>query len=157
VCLIWAALSVVLHVRLARRDVAPEIKYLVGITDAAMITLLCALAGGPKSPLVLLFFVLVATAPLRMSLRFVYAGTTLAILGYLIVLAHYAWYVIGYRQYYATPALRIPRRQEAIVVLALLTCGFLASQSVRQARRLANASRHDAKVPVPGAGEGNPP
>jgi hypothetical protein len=104
--------------------------------DAAMITCICVLTGDARTPLVLLFFVLIATAPLRLDLRLVYAATAGAILGYLFQLACYAWYVVGYTKYYATPALRIPRSHEAIVVLALLVTGLLAGQCVRQARRL---------------------
>jgi TRAP-type C4-dicarboxylate transport system permease small subunit len=64
-------------------------------------------------------------------------ATAAAIFGYLCVLAHYAWRVVGWQKYYATPELRIPRAEEAVYVLAMLVCGLLAGQAVRQARRLA--------------------
>jgi hypothetical protein len=136
-CLLWATAAIVLHIWLTRRRTHPALKYAVTGYDAAMITILCALAGGPKSPLVLLYFPLIAAAPLRLSLRLVYFASSCAIGGYLVVLAHYAWYVIGFRKYYSTPELRIPRGQEAIVVLALLVTGVLAGQIVRQVRRIA--------------------
>src|SRR5436309_8904624 len=43
----WAAAAVVLHVRLSRRSVPPWLKFAAVLWDAAMITLLCILAGGP--------------------------------------------------------------------------------------------------------------
>jgi TRAP-type C4-dicarboxylate transport system permease small subunit len=93
-------------------------------------------AGDPRSPLVLLFFAAVASAPLRLSLKLVYFATAAAMIGYLLVLGHYAWIQIGFHRYYATPELRIPRRHEIIVLLALLVCGLLAGQAVRQMKRL---------------------
>jgi hypothetical protein len=147
VCVLWAGLAIVLFGKLRQRWMPPGLKYLTTGYDAAMITLICVLAGGPKTPLVLLYFPLIASAPLRVSLRLVYVATGCAILGYLIVLAHYAWYEIGFKKYYATPELRIPRSQEAIVVLALAVSGVMAGQVVRQMRRIAG------RYPVIAVGE----
>jgi hypothetical protein len=134
----WVGMVAIVHLRLGRREVSPELKYATVLWDAAMISLLCALAPvGPRSPLVLLYFALIATAPLRLSLRLVWLATAAAVFGYLCVLGHYAWRVVGYQKYYATAELRIPRSEEAVHVLALLVCGLLAGQAVRQARRLA--------------------
>jgi len=133
----WAAAVVLVRYQLARRVVPPWLKYATTAWDLFLVTLLCTLAGGPRSPLILLLFLVVAMAPLRLSLRLVYATTAGAILAYLAVLAIYAWGKVGYEKYYATPELRIPRSEEAIHVLALLVAGLLAGQVVRQARRIA--------------------
>jgi eukaryotic-like serine/threonine-protein kinase len=146
-CLMWAAMAVVLHVWLTRRRFAPWLKYVVSIGDAFMITILCTIAGGPKTPLVLLYFPLIAAAPLRLSLKLVYVTTACAIAGYLCLLGMYAWYWIGFTKYYSTPELRIPRSTEAIVILALLVTGLLAGQFVRQARRIAGRSPVVVTVP----------
>ena len=132
----WAAAAVVLHVWLTRRWVPPWLKYAAVLWDALMITLVCVAARSPATPLVLLYFGLVASAPLRWSLRLVWCATAAAMLGYLFLLGDYAWYVIGFHRYYATPELRIPRSTEAITLLALLTCGLFAGQIVRQVRRV---------------------
>jgi len=133
----WAAAVVLVRYQLARRVVPAWLKYATTAWDLFLVTLLCTLAGGPRSPLMLLLFLVVAMAPLRLSLRLVYATTAGAILAYLAVLAIYAWGKVGYEKYYATPELRIPRSEEAIHVLALLVAGLLAGQVVRQARRIA--------------------
>jgi hypothetical protein len=86
---------------------------------------------------VILYFLVIAAAPLRLSLRLVYVATGLAVAGYLFLLGHYVFYQVGYERYYSHPELRIPRTQEAIFLLGLLTSGVLAGQVVRQARRLA--------------------
>jgi hypothetical protein len=102
-----------------------------------MVTLLCCIAASPRSPLTLLFFLVIISAPLRLSLPLVYAATFAAAGGYLFQLAYYAWYLIGWERYYASPELRIPHSIEAIHVLALLAAGLLAGQVVRQTRRIA--------------------
>jgi len=137
VCAAWFGVALALHIVLTRRRMPWWLSYASVAWDAAMITILCTLTADARTPLVLLFFVLIATAPLRLDLRLVYLATAGAIIGYLAQLAIYAWYVVGYSKYYATPELRIPRSHEAIVVLAMLVTGLLAGQCVRQARRLA--------------------
>jgi hypothetical protein len=133
----WAAAVVLVRYQLARRVVPAWLKYATTAWDLFLVTLLCTLAGGPRSPLVLLLFLVVAMAPLRLCLRLVYATTAGAILAYLAILAIYAWGKVGYEKYYTTLELRIPRSEEAIHVLALLVAGLLAGQAVRQARRIA--------------------
>src|SRR5437773_9660888 len=72
---LWAAMVLYMHWRLSGRRVPPHLKYVAVAWDEVMITLLCAIAGGPRTPLVLLYFPLVAMAPLRLSLRLVYVTT----------------------------------------------------------------------------------
>jgi hypothetical protein len=136
VVLAWVFEAIILHIRLSRRHYHDWTKYVAVVWDAAMITLLCVIAGGPKTPLMLLFFALIVSAPLRLSLELVYAATASAMAGYLVVLGYYAWYKIGYQIYYSTPGLRIPRSEEVIWLLSLLVCGLMAGQGVRQVRRL---------------------
>jgi hypothetical protein len=136
IAIAWAGAAVVLHLWLRQRRYPEWLKYATTLLDAFMMTLLCAVAGGPLSPLVLLYFALIATAPLRLSVWLVYVATAAAVGGYLVLLGHYAWYQIGFHKYYSTPELRVPRRQEAIVLLAMLVCGLLAGQTVRQMKRL---------------------
>lgn len=132
----WALEAFVLHVWLLRRHYSPAILYGAILWDAALITGLCLASGGPRTPLLLLYFPLIASAPLRLSLGAVYAATASAMAGYLVYLGHYAWVVVGFRRYYASPPLRVPRSEEAIVLLAMLVCGLMAGQLVRQVRRM---------------------
>jgi hypothetical protein len=115
----------------------PEwLPYAVTAWDALLITTLLMLAGGPQTPLVVLYFLLVAAAPLRLSLRLVYAATLLAVAGYLFVLGHHIFWRIRFDRYYDTETHRVPRTEEAVMLLGLLASGVLAGQVVRQARRL---------------------
>jgi hypothetical protein len=138
--MVWSVGVVVLWLYLSRREVPPALKYVVTAWDTVLITTLLVLAGGPRSPLVILYFLLIAAAPLRLCLRLVYAATLLALAAYGFLLGHYAYYVVGYERYYSDPALRIPRTQEVIFALGLVASGVLAGQVVRQARRLVGAA-----------------
>jgi hypothetical protein len=86
---------------------------------------------------VVLYFLVIAAAPLRLSMGLVYMAALGAIVGYLFLLGHYAYWVVGYERYYAEPALRIPRTHQVIMVLALGAAGIVAGQVVRQMRRVA--------------------
>lgn len=133
----WAVAVLLVRFQLGRRVVPAWLKYATTAWDLFLVTVLCMIAGGPRSPLVVLLFLVIAMSPLRLSLRLVYATTIGAGLAYLALLAFYAWVQIGYEKYYATPELRIPRDEQAIYLLALLVAGLLAGQAVRQARRIA--------------------
>jgi hypothetical protein len=133
----WAVMAIIMHLRLSRRHYHAWTKYLAVGWDCAMVVALGAIAGGPRSPLVLLLFPIVASAALRLSLKLVYFATACAMSAYLVLLGMYVWYVIGQEKYYATPELRIPRRDEAIVLLTLLVTGLFAGHTVRQIKRLA--------------------
>jgi len=132
----WAGAAGVIHLLLVRRIYPPTMKFATALMDVLMITLLCAIAGGPKTPLVLLYFAAIASAPLRLSLPLVYVTTGASILGYLVLLADYAWYQIGFHAYYADKSVQIPRSQELIVILSLFVTGLFAGQVVRQVRRM---------------------
>jgi hypothetical protein len=145
--LLWATAAVVLHLILSRRHLPRALPYAAVLLDVLMTTLLCCVAGGPRTPLVVLYFVIVAGAPLRLSVRIIRTATLAAAGGYLFVVGYYAWHVIGYDRYYATPELRIPRGEQAVIVLALLVTGVFAGQSVRQTRRLIELSQIIERTP----------
>lgn len=134
--MIWATGVVVLYRRLAQHWNPPALKYVVTLWDIVLITTLVMLAGTPESPLVILYFLVIAAAPLRLSRALVYLATLGSIAGYLFLLGHYVYVVIGAERYYASPELRIPRAHEGIFVLGLGAAGILAGQVVRQVRRL---------------------
>ncbi len=140
VVILWGVFAVCLQVLLSIRR-APWICYLATSIDLALVTalMIATPTGGPRSPLLILYPVIVGAAALRFSLPLIYFTTSLATLLYLLVLGHYAFVVVGYERYYSAEfsAERIPRSTQAIFVLALLTVGTIAGQVVRQARRLA--------------------
>jgi hypothetical protein len=133
----WSVSVVLLYFFLARRWVPPALKYVVTLWDVILISVLVALSDVSRTPLLVLYFLVIIAAPLRLSLPLVYVTTLSSIAAYLGLVGAYAYYVVGYERYYTEPGLRIPRTHEVIFVLALGAAGILAGQVVRQARRLA--------------------
>lgn len=131
-----AAAAAMVHILLSRRHYPPMMKFATSLLDVLMITLLCAIRQDPQSPLILLYFATIAAAPLRLSLPLVWVTSFASVLGYLSVLAYYAWYLIGFEKYYATPSVQIPRSHEIIVLLTMGVAALFAGQVVRQARRM---------------------
>src|ERR1051325_4863544 len=135
IVLAWTALVLYLHWALSQRRMGEKPKYVSVLWDLAMVTLLGIVARDPRTPLMLLFFIVIASAPLRLSLKLVWVATLGAWVGYAVVLAYYAWWVIGWDKYYSTPELRIPRSVEFIWLLAMGAAGLMAVEVVRQMRR----------------------
>jgi hypothetical protein len=146
----WGATVGILYYFLSRRKVPPLCMYVSTIWDAALITALLALTGdGPRSPLVVLFLLVIAAAPLRFSLPLVWVATAASLAGYLFLLAYYVFVLVGYDAYYATAGQAIPRSHQIIFVLLLLTAGLLAGQLVRQVRRLVDGQAVAFEEPRP--------
>ena len=128
VAIAWAAGAAVLHAVLSRYWNPPFLKYAAGAGDAALATALLLLAGGPRSPLVVILFLIIFTGPLRLDVRFVWAATVFSLLAYAVVCGHARW---------VEPEWRVPRSQQVIFAIGLVCAGLLAGQAVRQTRRLA--------------------
>jgi hypothetical protein len=136
VSMTWALEVLALHICLSRRYVPEWLKYAAIIWDIVMVFALLVIAGTPRSPLAILYFLVIATAPLRLSLRLVYVATLGSMAAFVLFLGHYKYVVIGTERY-LQDADRMTRTNQALFVLALGAAGLLAGQMVRQARRLA--------------------
>jgi hypothetical protein len=138
IVLAWTGAIVVLYLCLARRWVPPALKYAATFWDISMISaLLIASPEGPRSPLLYLYFVALAAAPLRLSLPLVYATTFGIMAAATLVMGHYVFYRIGRDAYYAADNTnRIARGSEIIFLLSVGAAGLFAGQLVRQSRRL---------------------
>jgi len=128
IAVVWAVGALALHVALSGRWMPAGLRYASVGFDLLMTTCLLVMSDGPKSPLVVLLFLVVATAPLRLDLKLVWTATILALISYAFVNGHARW---------ARPDWQIARRHQVVVALALTAAGFLAGQQVRQARRFA--------------------
>lgn len=126
IAVVWAVGALALHAALSARWMPGGLRYAAVGFDAVMATCLLVISDGPRSPLVAILFLVVATAPLRLDLKLVWTATVLALLSYAFINGHAKW---------VKPEWQIPRSQQVIVALALTAAGFLAGQQVRQARR----------------------
>jgi hypothetical protein len=139
IVLAWALAVGALYVCLARRWVPPGLKYVATFWDLAMVSalLLADRRAGPHSPLTFLYFLVVAAAPLRLSLRLVYAATLGAMASAMLMMGLYVFWLVGQADYYdPQKGYTVPRPNEVIFLLSLGAAGLLAGQVVRQARRL---------------------
>lgn len=128
VAVAWTFGALALHLALNGLWMPSALRYVAVGIDLLLVTALLLISDGPRSPLVLLYFLVIATAPLRLDLRLVWIATLLALLSYGIVCGHATW---------KKPEWRVPRRQQVMMALGIGAAGLLAGQSVRQSRRFA--------------------
>jgi hypothetical protein len=87
------------------------------------------LADGPKSPLVVAYFLLIVLATLRFSLRLIWFTSIGSILSYI--------FVLGYARWFTERDIHVARYQQAIVLLALALTGIVLAQVIRRVREIA--------------------
>lgn len=124
----WMAVAAAVFLALANRVFPPALKYVSSGADALLLTAVLTLADGPRSPVLVAYFLLVALAGLRLSVRLVVVSTVAAIAGYLFTIGE----VLERR-----PELRVPPHWVITTVAALALTGLVVAQIVRGARRAA--------------------
>ena len=108
----------------------PVLKYLSTGADLFLLTSVLTLADGPRSPVLLIYFLLIALAGTRLSQRLVLFATGGAVLGYVALLGQ----VLRYR-----PSLAVPIHWSITTISALVLCGVVVWNIVGSARRAAEA------------------
>lgn len=126
----WALLGVGVHFWLRTRLMPRALEYIATGLDAMLLTLLLMVADGPKSPLVVGYFLIPAMATLRFRLRLVWFATVAAMLGYVWLLGWAVW-IEEVRD------IRVPRYHELIVLTALAFSGIIQGQVIRRVRAMA--------------------
>ncbi|MFO0842787.1 MAG: hypothetical protein U0797_10385 [Gemmataceae bacterium] len=144
--LAWAMLC--LAVLLCRKNgIFPEwLKFVSTGCDLLLLTSVLTLADGPRSPLLVGYFLILAVASLRFSLRLIWFATGGAIAGYLFLLGNARWgsSVEGWERGDVT----VPRYHQLIFVLALVLTGVVLGQLIRRVRALAEGyARRMARPP----------
>jgi hypothetical protein len=130
IAILWGISVMMLHHMLSQRWYPPALKYVVTAWDLILITAIVSLTGEPRTTLFVLYFLVIAAAPLRLSLGLVYAATLGGITGFLFFLGYIRfWLQIPAEQ-------RLSRVEQMIVILALGGTGLLAGQVIRQITRL---------------------
>ncbi len=125
----WTAVSIAVHICLRWKLVPSLFKYVTTGVDIVFLTSVLVLADGPRSPMVVAYFLLIPLAALRFSLPLVRCATVGTILGYL--------FLCGYARWFSGRDIRVPRYYQMIMIVALLLTGLLLGQAVRSARRMA--------------------
>jgi hypothetical protein len=125
----WTFLALAVAYCLRRRIFPSGLKYLSSGVDIVLLTWILVLANGPRSPLVVGYFLIPCLAALRFSLRLVWFTTAGAAAGYLVLLAYASWF--------SSRNIRVERYQQITFVLALVLCGVIVGQVLRRVRRFA--------------------
>ncbi|MFL5328327.1 MAG: hypothetical protein ACJ8C4_05390 [Gemmataceae bacterium] len=130
----WACLALaVLMCRL--QGVFPRwLKFVSTGCDIVLLTTILTLAEGPRSPLVVIYFVIIALAALRFSLPLIWFATAGAGLGYLFLLGFARW---GSVPGWPKSDMSLPRHYQAIFLVALILCGVVLGQVIRRMRGFA--------------------
>jgi hypothetical protein len=128
-----------------RQQYFPAIlKYLSTACDLVLLTIVLALADGPRSPLLAGYFVILTLAALRLHLPLIRFATVGSIGGYLLLL--------GYVQWWTDRDLQVPRYHQLIMLLALAMSGLVLGQIIRRVgalvRDLAGRTRVDGGTGV---------
>ena len=127
---VWTLLALVIAYCLRRHYFPAGLKYLSCSVDLILLTTVLLLANGPRSPLLVGYFLIICLAALRFSLLLVWFTTAGAAVGYLVLLAYARWY--------ATRDMQVARYQEAIFLIGLVLCGVTIGQVLRRVRRFAD-------------------
>ena len=125
---VWTMISLGVLLCLRQRFFPAVLKYLTTSCDLVLLTAILVLASGPRSPLVVGYFLVIVLAALRLSLPMVWFASGGAILGYL--------FLCGYAKWFTTQDVRVPRYHQLIVLVALALAGIILGQIIRRARGL---------------------
>jgi hypothetical protein len=139
----WVLLGLGVHIWLRMHFMPAALKYVATGLDVVLLTLLLMVADGPRSPLVVGFFLIPAMATLRFQLRLVWFATIAAMLGYVWILGWARW-IEDVRD------VRVPRYHELIVLTALALSGLIQGQVIRRVKSL--AAEYARRLAVSAAG-----
>ena len=125
----WVMVSLGVFLCLQQHFFPSSLKFISTGCDILLLTSVLTVADGPRSPLVVGYFPLLALAALRFSLPLVWFTTMGSLAGYL--------FLLGYAKWFTDRDVRVPRYHELIFLLALGLAGVVLGQIIRRVRRLA--------------------
>ncbi|MGE0792038.1 MAG: hypothetical protein AB7S26_40565 [Sandaracinaceae bacterium] len=126
----WLMLAAAVLLAIKNRVFPPVLKFVSTGADLVLLTSVLSLADGPRSPVLLVYFLVIALAGTRLSRRLVLFATGGSVLGYLFLLGQARLY---------RPALEVPPHWAITTVAALVLCGVVVTQILVRARRAADA------------------
>lgn len=129
----WTMVSLATLVCLRRHFFPPAAKFITTACDLVLLTAVLTIADGPRSPLVVGYFLIIALAALRLSLKLVWLATTGSLAGYLFLLGYVKFFAGAER----AAAMSVPRYSQLIMLLALALSGVVLGQVIRRVRAMA--------------------
>jgi hypothetical protein len=125
----WVALALAIRVALDHGLFPRLMKFATTFADVVLLTLVVGIGDGPRSPLVVGYFLILAVATLRFSLSLVRCTTMGIVIAYLALLADARWF--------ATRDKTVPAHDQLIVLVAMGLAGLTLGAVVRRVRRMA--------------------
>lgn len=129
----WTMMALATLVCLRLRIFPDWLKYATTLGDVALLTTILMVADGPRSPLVVGYFLIIVLATLRFQLRLIWCATLASMMGYL-------WMAAVARLHASlgdTPDLSVPVYYQLIMLLALALTGIVLGQVIRRVRAMA--------------------
>ena len=125
----WLFVSLAVLVALTRHWLPSWLKFVTVGVDLALLTLLAALGAGASSPLVYVFWVVIALAGLRCNLPLIWFGTLGAMVAYLVLvgMSDPVWFDADHT---TAPI------EQIVVQLSLAAAGLVVGQLVRMVRQV---------------------
>lgn len=134
----WSMLAVGVHLSLRARIFPTWISLVSTLGDVVFLTSMLLISNGPKSPLLVGYFLIIALASLRFDLWLVRVTTVATTVGYLCLLGYAKWPATFGRD--ATVDLTVPRYHQMIFLVGLALTGIIMGQVVRRVRLLTQQS-----------------
>jgi hypothetical protein len=125
----WTLLALGMLLCLVQRVFPWWLKFAATAADIVLLTGILVVADGPRSPLVVGYFLVIALATLRFSLPLVWLATLGTMASYI--------FLLGYARWFSQRALHVPRYQQLIFLLALALTGIVLGQVIRRVRVMA--------------------
>jgi hypothetical protein len=133
--LAWGALCICVLVCRQQHIFPFWLKFISTGCDLLLLTTVLCLGSGPRSPLVVVYFLIIGLAGLRFSLRLIWFATAGAVTGYLFLLGFARW---GSIPGWEIPDMHVPRHHQIIFILALVLTGVILGQVIRRVRGMAD-------------------
>jgi hypothetical protein len=145
----WTMLALATHLCLRRRYFPPALKFVTTACDLVLLTAVLMVADGPRSPLAVVYFLILALAALRLRVPLVWLATVGAMGSYLFLLGYVKYFVDAER----AATMTVPRYYQLIMLAALAITGVTLGQLIRRVRTLAEefARRVAEREPSEGA------
>lgn len=127
----WIMVALATLVCLKLRYFPAWLKYATTLSDVALLTTILMVADGPRSPLIVGYFLVIVLATLRFQLRLIWCATIASMIGYVLMAD---WFSASYFQ---RQGLSVPGYYQLIMLLALALTGIVLGQVIRRVRALA--------------------
>ncbi len=129
----WTMVALGVLLCLSQRIFPAVLKFVSTGCDVVLLTGVLLVADGPRSPMVVGYFLVIALSTLRFNLPLVRMATVGSMAGYLFLLGYVKWFTDAK----VRDEIRVERYHQIIFLLALALCGIVLGQVIRRVPGLA--------------------